>query len=442
MFESPPFARISQLVTRNSQLVTRMTSCKFSLTENQVLVPPKFSKPDEIQLLEQADIEFHASIAEVVNSWDNFVPEHRVFLRSAYLQALEVAPPNGMQSCYLTFSYDGQMIGIAACQVQHYRGDEPFNDEKLAQSTRFWDKVKGATQKFVTRQIRLNVMVCGSLLLTGEHGFYFHPKVNPEIAAQLLYKGLDKAAQEMGKRGKRIALFVLKDFSERTQKGLSPVFTDRKFYEFSIQPTMVLDIPHNWESFDDYLAAMSSKYRVRVKRAFKKGKNIVRKELNLAEIEENKQQIFDSYQNVAANAVFNTFTFTPDYFPELKRQLGDKFKLIACYIHDEFVGFYTTIQSGNELDAHFLGIDYQANRNAQLYLNMLYDMIRIGIDTGVHQIIFSRTALEIKSSVGAEPHDLFLYARHRNCIVNLFVKYFINSIAPKEEWVQRRPFKS
>ncbi len=406
-----------------------------------MLTAPKFSKPNEACLLEHTDIAFHASITEMTDLWDDFVPEHRVFLRSAYLRALEAAPPNGMHGGYLTFSLHGQMIGIASCQIQHYRGDEPFNDEQLAQATGFWNKTKVAAQKFITRQIRLNVMVCGSLLLTGEHGFYFHPKVNPEIASLLLYKGLEKASEEMGRRGTRIALFVMKDFFERTQKSLSPIFTDRKFYEFQAQPTMVLDVRHDWESFDDYLAAMSSKYRVRVKRAFKKGKDIVRKELTLQEIEENKQQIFDSYQNVAAKAVFNTFTFTPDYFPSLKRELGDKFKLIACYIHDEFVGFYTTIKSGNELDAHFLGLDYQVNRDSQLYLNMLYDMIRIGIDEGVHQVTFSRTALEIKSSIGAEPHDLTLYARHRNCIANWFVKYFINQFAPKEEWVQRRPFK-
>ena len=419
-----------------------MTSCKFSLTDKQVLMPPKFNLPDEKRLLECAEIKFHHSISEVTEVWDDFVPEHRTFLRSPYLRGLEIAPPKNMQTCHISFSLDNQMLGVAHCQIQHYRGDEPFNDDQLAQSTRFYDKAKTAIQKLITRQIRVNVMVCGSLLLTGEQGFYFHPKVNPEIASHLLYKGLEKASEEMTKRGKRISLFVLKDFFEPTEKILTPVFAPQKFYKFNAQPTMLLEIPHEWRSFDDYLAAMSSKYRVRVKRAFKKGKNIVRKELNLQEIEENKEQIFDFYQNVANKAVFNTFTFTPEYFPEIKRQLGDKLKFIACYIEDKFVGFYTTIQNGNELDAHFLGLDYQVNRSNQLYLNMLYDMVRIGIDTGAHQITFSRTALEIKSSIGAAPQDLFLYARHRNCIANLFVKYFITAFAPKEEWVQRRPFKT
>jgi hypothetical protein len=36
-----------------------------------------------------------------------------------------------------------------------------------------------------------------------------------------------------------------------------------------------------------------------------------------------------------------------------------------------------------------------------LYLNMLYDMIAYSINKGFKEIIFARTALEIKSSVGA-----------------------------------------
>jgi len=418
-----------------------MTFCKFSLADSQVLAPPNFSKMDETSFIEHTDIEFYSSIADVLDFWDNFVPEDKLFLRSAYLQALEIAPPQGMQSCYVSFSVEGQTIGIAAFQIQHYRGDEPFNDEKLAESANFFQKISVSSQKFITKKIQLNVLVCGSLLLTGEHGFYFHPKINPQITTQLLHKGIEKAAEELDKQGTQISLFMLKDFFEPTQKKISASLVEQKFYEFQAQPTMVLDIPQTWKSFDDYLAAMSSKYRVRAKRAFKKGKDIVRKELNLNEIEENKQQIFDSYQNVAAKAVFNTFTFTPDYFTELKRQLGDKFKLIACYIGDKFVGFYTTIQNGHELDAHFLGLDYTVNRDSQLYLNMLYDMVRIGIDLGVHQITFSRTALEIKSSIGAVPHDLYLYTRHRSFISNRLVKYFIEYMVPKEEWTPRSPFK-
>jgi len=42
-------------------------------------------------------------------------------------------------------------------------------------------------------------------------------------------------------------------------------------------------------------------------------------------------------------------------------------------------------------------------KEKMLYLNMLYDMVCHSINKGFKQIIFARTALEIKSSVGAIP---------------------------------------
>jgi hypothetical protein len=58
-----------------------------------------------------------------------------------------------------------------------------------------------------------------------------------------------------------------------------------------------------------------------------------------------------------------------------------------------------------------------------LYLNMLYDMT-YSINKGFKEIIFARTALEIKSSVGARP--IQMYIGHTNPVVNVFMpKYFV-----------------
>lgn len=391
-------------------------------------------------LMENTRIKFHTSVAKVTEEWDAFVPEDRLFLRTAYLRTLETAPPEGMQFCYVSFTVEGQPIGVAACQIQYFKGDETFNEKDDSEPC-FFKAVSRSVKNFVAKKIGFHTLVCGSLLLTGEHGFYFHPQINASLTAKLLVKGFDKVMEEMDKQGVHISLTLMKDFFEETRAGLTPTLTDKKFYEFKVQPNMILDLRSEWNNFEDYKAAMSSKYRVRVKRAFKKGKNIVRKELDASEIETNKQHIFDLYKNVSKNAGFNTFTFTPDYFPELKRQLKDRLKLIACYQDEQFVGFYTTILDGHELEAHFLGFDYEVNRNTQLYLNMLYDMIRIGIDLKVNRVVFSRTALEIKSSVGAEPHEMYFYLRHRNAISNRFVTNFMEYLRPNEEWTQRHPFK-
>jgi hypothetical protein len=72
---------------------------------------------------------------------------------------------------------------------------------------------------------------------------------------------------------------------------------------------------------------------------------------------------------------------------------------------------------------------------------MLYDMIAYSINKGFKKIIFARTALEIKSSVGARPEVLYGLMRHNNRIINLFIPKLFHFFEPKMEWTERNPFK-
>jgi hypothetical protein len=68
-------------------------------------------------------------------------------------------------------------------------------------------------------------------------------------------------------------------------------------------------------------------------------------------------------------------------------------------------------------------------------------MIGFSINKGYSRIIFARTALEIKSSVGARPEDMFGMMQHSNPFINRFVSRFFSYFEPKMEWKERNPFK-
>ncbi len=77
-----------------------------------------------------------------------------------------------------------------------------------------------------------------------------------------------------------------------------------------------------------------------------------------------------------------------------------------------------------------------------LYLNMLYDMTAYAIKKQYDHIIFARSAMEIKSSVGAEAEEVYGIIRHTNPIINLFVRRLFGYFDPKVEWKSRNPFKT
>ena len=75
-----------------------------------------------------------------------------------------------------------------------------------------------------------------------------------------------------------------------------------------------------------------------------------------------------------------------------------------------------------------------------LYLNMLYNMIDYAIGNGYEEIIFGRTALEIKSSVGAQPTKMIGFMQHSNYFLNKVLPFFFAYFEPEVRWKERSPF--
>ena len=73
--------------------------------------------------------------------------------------------------------------------------------------------------------------------------------------------------------------------------------------------------------------------------------------------------------------------------------------------------------------------------------NMLYDMVAYSINKGFKEIIFARTALEIKSSIGAKPQEMYGLGQHTNKIVDLAFEKVFCYLEPTVVWQERNPFK-
>ncbi len=381
------------------------------------------------------------TIHETTETWDQAAPEENLFLQRAYLTAVEENPSRGMRFSYLIFFKNEEPVGVAYCQVS------PFNvDVSIQAGTVEKDKypcILRAFGRFLKNLIvgkNHNLLVCGNLLLTGEHGFYFKNGLDKATAFDLVEEALLIAQDEWEKLKVNIDGIFIKDVAPN-HRATGKVLVDRKFREFTFHPNMVLDIPEDWTAFDDYLAAISSKYRVRAKRAFRLAEGIEKRELSEDQIFSNESRLYELYKNVMDNQDFNMVTLHERYIPSLKRHLGDRFRIFGYYLEGELIGYYTTILNGRELEAHFLGFEQDRNRDCQVYLNMLFDLLKFGIEQGVHRVVYARTAMEIKSSVGAEPIDMFCYIRANNRLTNKILPPILEYLRPPDDWVPRSPFK-
>lgn len=154
-----------------------------------------------------------------------------------------------------------------------------------------------------------------------------------------------------------------------------------------------------------------------------------------------KSIVFELYQQVSIAAGFNLIELHPDYFQTLLEHCSDNFGLKIIFYQSKPIAFYSYIIDGEVFQAHFIGYERSYNNNLELYHNILLRLLQTAINVKAKEINFARTALEIKSSVGAEPHDLFCYIAHKSKIINSVVPHILEFLKPKDDWIQRRPFK-
>ncbi len=358
------------------------------------------------------------------------------FLSPAYLQLLEKYPPQGIKTGLLFFFHHGWPK--AGMVVQQFRFSAA-RQLKLAtpdQQQNVWRRSWSGLGKQLASCISCGVLVGGQLLATGPHGFNAPAPLSPTQTAM----ALEALAAHLGQKGIRIEALLAKEPS-----GTDSDWKAAGFLPLPMQPNMTLHVQPEWKNFDGYIQAMSSKYRVRVRRARKKLDGIERRELNHSEIVALSPQLLAYYEEVISDADFNAVHVHQGYFAGLKAAFPNTFRLWGYFREGKLIGFCTALLQNQEMDAHFIGFSRAMNAHYQLYLNMLYDLVDAGIQSGVERIVFARTALEIKSSVGAEPEWAPVWMRLRRPALHLAATQLTTPLtawlAPEANWVQRHPFR-
>jgi hypothetical protein len=369
-------------------------------------------------------------------SWDELV-NHDLFLQSKYLKALETAAPSNIELFYVGVFNEEMLVGVAIIQrVQLYLKDMFRKTQASC--------VKEFIQNIVSKILKGNVLVVGNLTHTGQHGLYYNDnQLSYTEYLNLVFKALNQLKKEIkSTQGKTIRIILFKDFfSKDLQYNSKEEFDKHKLHRVSVQPNMIMNVHSNWLQIEDYISDLSKKYRDRYKRAKKKLGTINCIELDLNAIELNTKQLHNLYFNVCNNAKFNSFILPENHFYIMKDNLGGDFKVFGYYLDDKLVGFYTLILNNKQLETYFLGYDSEHQYANQLYLNMLYNMVKFGIEHQFSNIVYARTAMAIKSSVGAKPYAMELYMKHTYGILNAILKPIFKLMNPKQGWEERHPFK-
>lgn len=377
------------------------------------------------------------TVNEIPNEWDA-LPVNDVFLKTPFLKALEQALPSNISSYFVAVYKNNTLVGIAIIQrVQMYL-DDVFRDT----SNTFIKQVgKGLVSKFV----RGNGLVVGNLMHTGQHGIWYNYEV---ISLKAFLNTIKNAISQLSvyiKKtfNKKVRIIVFKDYFEDDKiNNNTTFFKSQNLYKVQLQPNMLFHVNTAWANTNDYVAAFNKKYKRRYTTARKKSAQLVCKELSLDFIKANTETIYKLYKQVSDNARVNSFKLPKNHFLSLKTHLKQDFKMFGYFLNNELIGFYSLVLNNTILETYFLGYNKHLQQKHQLYLNMLFNMACYGIDNSFKTIVYARTAMEIKSSIGAKPHTMHVYLKHTNhLIVNTVLKCVVKYMNPIRTWEERHPFK-
>lgn len=327
---------------------------------------------------------------------------------------------------------DEELVGVSLSQFIDLNKLESFGERDKCMKT--------FVRNTFFKNFCSHILIIGNNMLTGQNAFAFSNKTDEVQLLIALKTASEKLKTIFKNKGVKIHITTYKDFpKQKISIFQQPGFKD--YFQFSAQPNMLFDIPNHWRSEQDYIDALSKKYRDQYKRSRKKAGNVVKRKLHLDDLIKYEETIYNLYYHVAKNAHFNTFFLAKNHFSIFKEKLKDKFLFYGYFLDEKLIGFNTLIKNGDVMNTYFLGYDDSFQREKMLYLNMLYDMIAYSINKGFKEIIFARTALEIKSSVGARPQEMYSFAKHSHPIVDLAFEKVYFYLEPEVVWKERNPFK-
>jgi predicted N-acyltransferase len=376
---------------------------------------------------------FFSAIDEIPSDiWDALGCKKNSYFHPNFLKSLEKNHPKIIFSYIVLMDGKKQPTAFASIKIIDFHLDSIKKDFPFLRDI-------GRKIRVFPAKKPLKLLICGNTFVSGEHGIFIQEKQNKKAIIKELAESINHFVNSNRKLKKQIDAFLLKDYAE---ESLSITNELKKFnyHTFSVEPNMKLQLPENWQTFDDYLAAMKTKFRVKARKAFKQSADLRIEEVTLENIEQKLPKMTALYEKVASNAGFNLIDFNLETYKDLKERLGDNYILKTYWLDKKIVGFISGIINNNSLDAHFVGIDYQLNRAHAIYQRMLYNYIEIAIDKKLKTINFGRTASEIKSSVGAVPQNLTMYLRHKKTIKNKILKLFLQRVQPTL-FKQKFPFK-
>lgn len=369
--------------------------------------------------------------------WNKHIAQPHILMQYDNLKMLERVHAGSMQFRYVLVKHNDATVGAMYFQIVMFHGNQLINYfPEYEAGNRIMSVAETVTEKLLNL-VNVPLLVSGNVFMTGENGCYFNSDIDKASRALLVRKAVDDIVKH-----DNVSAVLVSDLYEPKTEFDQPLKANG-YHEITVESDMSIKLHEEWSNFADYVAALSSKYRVRAKKAYSlcDEAGVEVRNLTATEIENYQDDIYNLYKNVMRNADFKLAELNKNFFAAQKQQLPYNYNLYAYFVQGQMIGFISAYTFGKRMEVHYTGMDHERCKPIHLYQRMMYDMVKAGIEARVGQLHYGRTAPEIKSTIGATPSPMYGYVKHFNPVFNyLFVRTYTANLKPKQ-YTFRNPFK-
>lgn len=219
---------------------------------------------------------------------------------------------------------------------------------------------------------------------------------------------------------KKINIIAFKDFRKDRYGHIVQFLLANGFFEIPTFPCAQLDI--QFKNFDEYLMSLSSATRKDMRRKLKKA-GFDKMQLGIQDnISEISDEIYRLYANAVAASSVSFEKLKKDFFVNVSTYMPGIAKFFIYKIDGKIVAFNLVFVKDKTCIDKYIGFDYDVCPANKLYFTTWALNINWCIQNGIATYQVGQTDYDAKIRLGSKLIPLYIYAKHRNRLLNQFFK--------------------
>lgn len=383
--------------------------------------------------LEQAEWHwFDTPDAIPSKAWDA-LPGGSAYLDRRYLEAMS---GHGKVQCRLGMikAPSGPWLGGILMQAVQSESRSPADHLDVS----FGVRLATAIMQPGGRPFRFRTLVAGQGLGSGEHTFRWCDGISAAQQVRWTEQAFDQCAKHWG-----IRVWMAKDFGPKRDADLAPHWS-RRWARATFDPVMEVPLDPSWTSTDEWQAALRTKARTKVRSILARSADLdVQRITDTDELDRLGPDLIALYEQVYGRASIVMGGLEARDFGRLAHEFDEDFTLVTYRENDHLIGFHCGFHHANSatIEAYYVGFEAEMNKQRALYQRMLFEFIKWGISVQASRVVMGRTAMEIKSTLGAFPVPLSTFVHIQLPLAMPFLRWMIRK-APPHPFKPRRAWRA